>query len=85
MGFISKRLLKRIGIAAITSAGAYAVSKSMDTTYKKTAKEKPPKSTNQQNGKLMKVVGWTVATSVATSLTRLLLKDKLEEKVNTKK
>ena len=77
-----KQTLRELTVMGVSGAGAFLAVKGVDELYGKVAKEEPPKSVENTNYPFMKVIGYTLATSVFAGCVRLFLKDKVAKKLN---
>lgn len=77
-----KQTFRELTVMGVSAAGAFLAVKGVDELYGKIAKEEPPKTVENTNYPFIKVIGYTLATSLFAGCVRLFLRDKVTEKLN---
>ena len=77
-----KQTLKELTVMGVSGAGAFLAVKGVDELYGKVTREEPPKTVENTNYPFMKVIGYTLATSIFAGCVRLFLREKVTKKLD---
>ena len=71
---MDKEEFKEMGLTLLAFASSYVLKKIMEESYERVYKEEPPNAVTDKDIKWGHVIGWTIASGLVATATKVLVK-----------